>query len=372
MRALGEVMTAPSGANQILVLQQPVGICVLVTPWNFPAAMATRKIGPALAAGCTVRAEAGQRHPADGAGDGRDPRRGRGAGGRRQRAAGPRSGRGRVGDAARPAGPQAVVHRLDRGRAGAAEAEAADQVINSSMELGGNAPFLVFADADLDAAVDGAMVAKMRNGGEACTAANRFYVEAVRRAEFGRRLAERMAALRRRPGHRRRRPRSARWSTRRPSSKVARAGHGRGGGRGDAPSPAGRRPDAPGLFYTPTVLTGVAARLGDPRRGDLRAGRPDRRASPTRTRRSGWPTTPSTASSPTCTPATSARGMRVSEALESGMVGPQPRPGQRPCGAVRRGQAERHRPRGRPRGHARLPGVQVHRRDLVSASHGLR
>jgi succinate-semialdehyde dehydrogenase/glutarate-semialdehyde dehydrogenase len=194
VRASGSVLTAPSGANKILVLQQPVGICVLVTPWNFPAAMATRKIGPALAAGCTVVLKPASDTPLTALALARI-----------------------LADAGVPDG---VVNVLPARRSGAVVSamlhdprvrklsftgstevgrvllkEAADHVVNCSMELGGNAPFLVFADADLDAAVEGAMVAKMRNAGEACTAANRFYVEASVADEFGRRLAERMAAM---------------------------------------------------------------------------------------------------------------------------------------------------------------------------------
>jgi succinate-semialdehyde dehydrogenase / glutarate-semialdehyde dehydrogenase len=199
VRAVGEVMTAPSGTNKILVLQQPVGICVLVTPWNFPAAMATRKIGPAVAAGCTVVLKPASDTPLTALAMARI-----------------------LDEAGVPAG---VVNVLPARRSGAVVSamlhdprvrklsftgstevgrvllkEAADQVINCSMELGGNAPFLVFDDADLDAAVDGAMVAKMRNGGEACTAANRFYVQRGVAEEFGRRLAERMQSLRMGPG----------------------------------------------------------------------------------------------------------------------------------------------------------------------------
>jgi succinate-semialdehyde dehydrogenase / glutarate-semialdehyde dehydrogenase len=199
VRAQGSVQTAPSGANRILVLQQPVGIAVLVTPWNFPAAMATRKIGPALAAGCTVVLKPASDTPLTAL-----------------------AMAGILEEAGVPAG---VVNVLPARRSGAVVsamlhdprvrklsftgstevgrvllAEAADQVVNCSMELGGNAPFLVFADADLDAAVDGAMIAKMRNGGEACTAANRFYVEASVAEEFSRRFAERMRALRVGPG----------------------------------------------------------------------------------------------------------------------------------------------------------------------------
>jgi succinate-semialdehyde dehydrogenase / glutarate-semialdehyde dehydrogenase len=199
VRAAGSVMTAPSGANRIVVLQQPVGICVLVTPWNFPAAMATRKIGPALAAGCTVVLKPASDTPLTALLMAKI-----------------------LADAGVPAG---VVNVLPARRSGAVVSamlhdprvrklsftgstevgrvllrEAADQVVNCSMELGGNAPFIVLDDADLDAAVDGAMIAKMRNAGEACTAANRFYVHADVADEFSRRLAERMAALRVGPG----------------------------------------------------------------------------------------------------------------------------------------------------------------------------
>jgi succinate-semialdehyde dehydrogenase/glutarate-semialdehyde dehydrogenase len=192
-------VTAPGGANRILVVRQPVGICVLVTPWNFPAAMATRKIAPALAAGCTVVLKPASDTPLTAL-----------------------AMAGILEDAGVPPG---VVNVLPARRSGAVVSamlhdprvrklsftgstevgrvllrEAADQVINTSMELGGNAPFLVFADADLDAAVEGAMVAKMRNAGEACTAANRFYVQAPVAEEFGRRLAERMGGLRLGPG----------------------------------------------------------------------------------------------------------------------------------------------------------------------------
>ncbi len=199
VRASGSVMTAPSGANRIVVLQQPVGICVLVTPWNFPAAMATRKIGPALAAGCTVVLKPASDTPLTALLMARI-----------------------LADAGVPAG---VVNVLPARRSGAVVSamlhdprvrklsftgstevgrvllrEAADQVVNCSMELGGNAPFLVLDDADLAAAVDGAMIAKMRNAGEACTAANRFFVHADVAEEFSRRLAERMAALTVGPG----------------------------------------------------------------------------------------------------------------------------------------------------------------------------
>jgi len=199
VRSEGAVMTAPAGANRIVVIHQPVGVCVLVTPWNFPAAMATRKIGPALAAGCSVVLKPASDTPLTAL-----------AVAQVLDDAGVPAGVVNV-VPARRSGPvvSAMVHDARVRKlsfTGSTEVgrvllrEAADTVVNTSMELGGNAPFIVFADADLDAAIEGAMVAKMRNAGEACTAANRFYVEAGVASEFSRRLAERMGALRVGPG----------------------------------------------------------------------------------------------------------------------------------------------------------------------------
>src|SRR3954451_13187031 len=156
--------------------------------------MATRKIGPALAAGCTVVLKPGSDTPLTAL-----------AMARILEGAGVPPGVVNVVPARRSGAVVSAMLHDPRVRklsfTGSTEVgrvlikEAADQVINCSMELGGTAPFLVFADADLDAAVDGAMIAKMRNGGEACTAANRFYVEESVAGEFGRRLADRMRAL---------------------------------------------------------------------------------------------------------------------------------------------------------------------------------
>jgi succinate-semialdehyde dehydrogenase/glutarate-semialdehyde dehydrogenase len=194
VRSLGTITTAPSGDKKILVLHQPVGVAVLVTPWNFPAAMATRKIAPALAAGCTVILKPASETPLTAL---------------------------LVAQILEDAGvPPGVVNVLPSKSSGPVVSamlhdprvrkisftgstevgrillrEAADNVVNASMELGGNAPFLVFDDADLDAAIEGAMVAKMRNGGEACTAANRFYVQRGIASEFTARLAEQMMSL---------------------------------------------------------------------------------------------------------------------------------------------------------------------------------
>jgi succinate-semialdehyde dehydrogenase/glutarate-semialdehyde dehydrogenase len=199
VRIDGKLSVAPSGANRILVQHQPVGVAVLVTPWNFPAAMATRKIGPALAAGCTVVLKPAKETPLSAL-----------AVARILTEAGVPDGVVNVLPTTKP-GPVVGVMLADpRVRklsfTGSTEVgrtllqTAADSVLNCSMELGGNAPFLVFADADIDAAVDGAMIAKMRNGGEACTAANRFYVHDAVAGEFTAKLAARMAALSVGPG----------------------------------------------------------------------------------------------------------------------------------------------------------------------------
>jgi succinate-semialdehyde dehydrogenase / glutarate-semialdehyde dehydrogenase len=254
VRAEGTLMTAPSGANRILVVQQPVGIAVLVTPWNFPAAMATRKIGPALAAGCTCILK-----PASDT---------------------PLTALAMAAILAEAGVPDGVVNVLPSRRSGPVVsamlhdprvrkvsftgstevgrvllAEAADQVVNTSMELGGNAPFLVFADADLDAALDGAMVAKMRNAGEACTAANRFYVEASVASEFSRRLAERMAALRLGPGVDEQTevgPLVNEDAVVKVDELVTAAV-----ADGAAALTGGTRPDGQGWYYPPTVLSDV-------------------------------------------------------------------------------------------------------------------
>jgi succinate-semialdehyde dehydrogenase/glutarate-semialdehyde dehydrogenase len=317
VRAAGELMTAPSGANKILVLRQPVGVCVLVTPWNFPAAMATRKIGPALAAGCTVVLKPASDTPLTAL---------------------------VLAAILEDAGvPPGVVNVLPARRSGAVVSamlhdprvrklsftgstevgrillrEAADQVINTSMELGGNAPFIVFDDADLDAAVDGAMVAKMRNAGEACTAANRLYVQSGVAEEFGRRLAARMAALTLGPGTD-------------PASQVGPLVNAdsldkvdalvreavSGGARAVV---GGARPDRVGYYYEPTVLVDVApsaAILTQEIFGPIapvvvfeQEADAVRMANDTEYGLVSYVYT-----------ADLARGLRVSEALESGMVG---------------------------------------------------
>jgi succinate-semialdehyde dehydrogenase / glutarate-semialdehyde dehydrogenase len=254
VRAAGSVMTAPSGANRIVVLQQPVGVCVLVTPWNFPAAMATRKIGPALAAGCTVILKPASDTPLTAL-----------LMARILENAGVPPGVVNVLPARRSGAVVSAMLHDPRVRklsfTGSTEVgrvllrEAADQVVNCSMELGGNAPFLVLDDADLDAAVGGAMVAKMRNAGEACTAANRFYVHASVADEFGRRLADRMAALRIGPGTDEN-TEVGPLVNEEAVAKVDELVRGASGAGGRVVA-GGRRPDRPGFFYEPTVLLDV-------------------------------------------------------------------------------------------------------------------
>lgn len=190
----GSFSTAPAGGLQIIVSRKPVGPCLLVTPWNFPIAMATRKIAPALAAGCTVTLKPAQLTPLTSLLLART-----------------------FEDAGVPPGvlnvlptssARSVVDPIMDDRrlrkisfTGSTEVgkklmrRASDHVLRASMELGGNAPFVVLADADLDRAVEGAMAAKLRNMGEACTAANRLLVHTDLHDEFVQRLTERFAAL---------------------------------------------------------------------------------------------------------------------------------------------------------------------------------
>ncbi|WP_409558710.1 NAD-dependent succinate-semialdehyde dehydrogenase [Brucella pseudogrignonensis] len=199
VRGNGDLGIAPSGANRIIVKYQPIGVSLLITPWNFPAAMATRKIAPALAAGCTCVLKPATETPLTAY-----------------------AVAAILAEAGVPAGVVNVITSsttseivnamLDDSRVrklsftGSTEVgrillrKAADQVLHCSMELGGNAPFIVFDDADMDAAIDGVMIAKMRNGGEACTAANRIYVQRGVVETFTQRLTERMAALKVGPG----------------------------------------------------------------------------------------------------------------------------------------------------------------------------
>jgi succinate-semialdehyde dehydrogenase / glutarate-semialdehyde dehydrogenase len=194
VRNIGQNSVAPGSGARILVHHKPAGVAVLVTPWNFPAAMATRKIGPALAAGCAVVLKPASDTPLT------------------MLALMPI-----LEEAGVPAGVVNVVPSRSSGKivsamlhdprarvlsfTGSTEVgrkllhEAADNVVRPAMELGGNAPFIVFEDADIDAAIEGAMIAKMRNMGEACTAANRFYVHEKVHDEFAKKLTAKMSGM---------------------------------------------------------------------------------------------------------------------------------------------------------------------------------
>jgi succinate-semialdehyde dehydrogenase / glutarate-semialdehyde dehydrogenase len=195
VRFEGSYRVAPGGGSRVLTMRQPVGPCLLITPWNFPMAMGTRKIGPAIAAGCTMVIKPAAETPLSML-----------ALARVLEETGLPPGVLNVITTSRSGTVMEPLIRDSRARklsfTGSTEVgrrlveQSAEQLLRVSMELGGNAPFLVFADADLDAAVEGAMTAKMRNIGEACTAANRFLVHESVADDFSRRLADRMGGLR--------------------------------------------------------------------------------------------------------------------------------------------------------------------------------
>ncbi len=254
VRVDGRFGLSPAGDSRLIVLKQPVGPCLFITPWNFPLAMGTRKIGPAVAAGCTMIVKPAKQTPLS-----------------------MLALAGLLEEAGLPKGVLSVLTAKSAGAltgpllqdprlrklsfTGSTEVgrqlvkDSADQLLRTSMELGGNAPFLVFEDADLDKAVDGAVLAKMRNMGEACTAANRFHVHASVAEEFTRRLTERMSAL----------------SVGRGTDAGVQVGPliddaGRAKveelvsdavDRGAKAVCGGTRPGGPGYFYPPTVLAGV-------------------------------------------------------------------------------------------------------------------
>jgi succinate-semialdehyde dehydrogenase / glutarate-semialdehyde dehydrogenase len=194
VRINGRYAVAPNGQGRLLTMQQPVGPCLLITPWNFPLAMGTRKVGPAIAAGCTMVVKPAQQTPLSML---------------------------MLVKILEEAGlPPGVVNIITASSSGETMApliadprlrklsftgstevgrklmgQASENLLRLSMELGGNAPFIVFDDADVDAAVQGALIAKMRNIGEACTAANRFHVADSVASEFAEKLAEKMGAM---------------------------------------------------------------------------------------------------------------------------------------------------------------------------------
>jgi succinate-semialdehyde dehydrogenase/glutarate-semialdehyde dehydrogenase len=254
VRGDGRIAAAPDGSARVLAYRQPVGPCVLVTPWNFPAAMVTRKLAPALAAGCTAVLKPAEETPLSAL-----------AIGQILLEAGVPAGVVGLVPTTRPAevvGPLLADPRTRKiSFTGSTEVgkllmrQAADNVLRVSLELGGNAPFVVFADADLDDAVEGATFAKLRNVGEACTAANRIYVDAAIADEFTERLGARLAAAK--LGHGLEDgvevgPLINRAAVDKVEGIVADAVS-----RGARVVTGGTRPDRPGHFYEATVLGDV-------------------------------------------------------------------------------------------------------------------
>jgi succinate-semialdehyde dehydrogenase/glutarate-semialdehyde dehydrogenase len=251
----GRYAVAEKGGGRVLVMKQPVGPCIFITPWNFPMAMGTRKIAPAVAAGCTMVVKPAKQTPLSML-----------ALARILEECGLPGGVLNVITAKSSGSVMAPLIADPRARklsfTGSTEvgrmlmAQASEQILRVSMELGGNAPFLVFEDADVDDAIEGALVAKMRNGGEACTSANRFHVHEAVADEFATKLAQRIGALK----------------VGRGTEPDVRVGpliddDQRGKvaelvddavGKGARVLVGGERIDGAGYFYRPTVLTDIA------------------------------------------------------------------------------------------------------------------
>lgn len=256
VRINGRYTSSPTGSGRILVTKQPIGPALAITPWNFPLAMGTRKIGPAFAAGCTMIVKPAAETPLT------------------------MLLLGQVfADAGLPPGVLSILPttsasgltgpliddpRLRKltftGSTGVGKvllSQCATRVLRSSMELGGNAPFVVFDDADIDAAVDGAMAAKMRNIGEACTAANRFHVDNAVRAEFTEKLTARMGALTIGPGDENGVQVGPLITAKQRASVDELVQD--AVGKGAVITTGGAIADGEGYFYPPTVLTDVPA-----------------------------------------------------------------------------------------------------------------
>ena len=250
----GGLMQAPNRDKQIISMHQPVGVSLLITPWNFPAAMATRKIGPAVAAGCAMILKPASDTPLTAL-----------AIAALLSEAGLPDGVLNVLPSNRSSAVVPVILGDDRVRlvsfTGSTEvgrvilAEAANTVVNTSMELGGNAPFLVFEDADIEAAVAGAMIAKMRNGGQSCIAANRFLVHEAVAADFTKQLSAAMAALKVGPGM------EAGVELGPLINQAAQDDMAKSvelsTGAGSVVAAGGGTGRSPGFYFQPTVITGV-------------------------------------------------------------------------------------------------------------------
>ncbi len=259
VRNMGGLLTAPAGDKRILSVHEPIGVSLLITPWNFPASMAARKIAPAIAAGCTMVLKPASDTPLTAL-----------AVAATLREAGLPDGVLNVLPSKRSSAIAPLMLADDRVRflsfTGSTEvgrillAEASKTVVTTSMELGGNAPFLVFDDADVESAVAGAMIAKLRNGGQSCIAANRFLVHEAVAEEFATQLAAAMGAVTMGPGAD---PGVAlgplinRGAQHTMADSVEMST-----GAGSSVRVGGSAPDSPGFFFEPTVLTGVDR--GDP------------------------------------------------------------------------------------------------------------
>lgn len=255
VRNQGSIATAPGGDKRIIALHQPIGVSLLITPWNFPAAMATRKIGPAFAAGCPVILKPASDTPLTAlvladilAEAGAPPGTVNVIPSRRSSA---------VGEAVLTDPRVRNLSFTGSTEVGRKLLEVtARHVVRSSMELGGNAPFLVFDDADIEAAVDGAMVAKMRNGGQSCIAANRILVHAAVAAEFAAQFSTAMARVRTGGGL------EAGVDLGPMINEAAQSEMAElvavSTGAGAAVATGGMAPDRSGFFFEPTVITNVA------------------------------------------------------------------------------------------------------------------
>ena len=254
LRVEGYYKQAANGAGRVLVMKQPVGPCLMITPWNFPMAMGTRKVGPAIAAGCTVVVKPAQQTPLSML-----------ALGQILEECGLPAGAFNIvttsssSDVTKPLINDPRLRKLSF--TGSTEvgrtliAASAEQVLKVSMELGGNAPFLIFDDADIDDAVEGALIAKMRNIGEACTSANRFHVADKVADEFAEKLAKKMGELKVGRGTEedvKVGPLIDQPSREKVSELVQDALD-----KGASCVVGGEIPDGSGYFYPPTVLGGV-------------------------------------------------------------------------------------------------------------------
>jgi succinate-semialdehyde dehydrogenase/glutarate-semialdehyde dehydrogenase len=254
VRIEGRFATAPNGQGRLITMRQPVGPCYAITPWNFPMAMGTRKLGPAIAAGCTMVIKPAQQTPLSML-----------ALARILEEAGVPDGvvnvltSSKSSDVSKPIISDPRLRKLTF--TGSTEVgkmlveQSAEGLLRTSMELGGNAPFIVFPDADIDAAVEGAVVAKMRNMGEACTAANRFHVAGAVEDEFATKLAERLGAMKVGRGTEddvKVGPLIDATQREKVSELVKDAI-----GKGAQAVVGGTQRDGAGYFYEPTVLAGV-------------------------------------------------------------------------------------------------------------------